>query len=328
MDELETSLTRSPDEETARKYMTLAKDEGRRDDAVTFLGKLYRGTHHPPLWNVMRDTFTLPEIDGFDPPETTTAGPEQEPRLPRHPYRNVLPTAFAAPFASASSILVLVLSGPLMLGALLVLNTADLVGLAVAVFLLGYLFAFLFDILLQAAEGRERGPELKNLLWSEESRFAFVGHFARWLGAVAATYWPIVIIINWIGREPSDLGTAVLSVGAILLTAWFPISLLQATFGNGFSAFNYPRAIQRVRLLGTDYWRCAGLFVATTAVSTGIQWAASAWVEGGTSLILGVRLVVDWITFAFWIIQMRAVGLLCWARSDVRLAGSDSPSEE
>ena len=321
MDELETALTRSPDGDTVRKYMTLARDEGRRDDAVTLLGNLYRETRHPPLWEVLHDTFTLPELDGFGPPETTmTSGPEPEPLLPRQPYRDVLPGVFAAPFASASSVLVLVVSGPLLLGATLALNTADLLGLAIAAFLLGYLVAFMFDILVQAAEGRERGPELKNLLWSDESRFEFVRHFARWLGAVAATYWPIVFIVSWIGRTFSESGEAILAIVSILITAWLPISLLQATFGNGFSAFNYPRAIERVRLLGTDYWICAGLFVVTTALSTGIQWAASAWVEGDEVLILGVRLVVDWITFASWMIQMRAVGLLCWARSDIRPA--------
>jgi hypothetical protein len=117
--ELEAELSRAPDGAAARRYMAAARAEGRRDDAVLFLGELYRRTKDPGLWEAVRDLFTAPELEGLAPPEAKTAGPDHEPLLKRRPYREIVLSSFKAPFANASSIFMLVVSGPLVLGAML-----------------------------------------------------------------------------------------------------------------------------------------------------------------------------------------------------------------
>ncbi|HEX7900613.1 MAG TPA: hypothetical protein VF950_22805 [Planctomycetota bacterium] len=317
MEDLEAALAATPDAPTARRYLAAAKAAGRRDAAVAFLAGLYRKTRHPGLWEVARDAFTGPELEGLAPPEETTVGPEKEPLLPRRPYRDVVLSSFKAPFANASSIFVLAVSGPLMLGAMLAMQFLGFFGLGIAAFLLGYLIGFLFDVAEQAAQGRERGPRLLSLIWSEESRFVFVFHFLNWLGALAATWWPAVLLVMG-ARDASPAWMTLVSVVAFLLSAWFPIAILQAVFGNGFSAFNYAKAVERVRRLGADYAICAGLFLATTLAGAAIQAAALAWAAGGEERVLAARVLGGWAVYASWLVQMRAVGLLAWARAEIR----------
>lgn len=311
MDELERELTKAPDGATARRYMAAARDAGRRDAAVLFLSDLYRRTKDEGLWEAVRDLFTAPELEGLGPPEAKTVGPEKEPLLAKRPYREICLSAFKAPFANASSIFMLVVSGPLLLGALMAMKVFHCVGLGLAIFLLGYLFGFLFDIVEQASQGHARGPRLLTLLWSDESRFVFVLHFLRWLGATAAAFWPIVALA---GKLPAPI----LSVLSILLTVYYPVAILQAAYGHGFSAFNYPAAIARIRALGRDYWTCAGIFVATTLLVALVQVATYAWVGEVDERRLGGLTIVSTAAFVSWMIQMRAAGLLAWARGDVR----------
>jgi len=241
-------------------------------------------------------------------------GPEKEPLLPKRPYREVYLSSLQAPFANASSIFLFVVSGPLMLGGLLAMSVLGIFGLALAAFLLGYLIGFLFEVAGQAAEGHARGPRLLTLVWSEESRFIFVFHFLNWLGALCAAFWPAVVLMMAL-RDASPGWMTLAGVLSFLLSAWWPIAILQAAFGNGFSAFNYPKALDRVRRLGSDYWICAGLFVATTLAGTAIQWAANAWAEGVEERVFAARLFGSWAVYASWLVQMRAVGLLAWSRS-------------
>lgn len=315
MDELEAELARTPAESTARRYLAASKEAGRRDAAVSFLAGLYRRTRHPGLWLAVRDGFTAPELEGLEPPEATTIGPEKEPLLPRRPYREAVLGSLKAPFANASSLFILVVSGPLMLGATLALTFLGALGLPVAAFLFGYLIGFLFELAAQAAEGRARAPRLLTLIWSDESRFVFVFHFANWLGAAFAAFWPGVALMMAL-REASPAWMILASVVSFLLTAWFPVAILQALFGNGFSAFNYPRALDRVRRLGADYGICAALFVVTTLAVAGVQWMSTSWAAGDDDRVLAARLFASWATYASWMIQMRAVGLLAWARSE------------
>ena len=147
----EAALARAPDEAAARRYLADAKAAGNRDAAVAFLRALYLKTRHPGLWAAVGAGFTGPEMEGLAPPEAVVVGPEQDKLLLRRPYREVVLRSFAAPFASGSSIFILIAAGPLFLGSLIALRLLGCLGLALSAFVLGYLFAFLFDILLQAA---------------------------------------------------------------------------------------------------------------------------------------------------------------------------------
>lgn len=312
MREREAELSRAPDGPAARRYMAAARAEGRRDDAVLFLGELYRRTKDPGLWEAIRDLFTAPELEGLAPPEAKTVGPEHEPLLKRLPYRSLVLSSFKAPVANASSIFMLVVSGPLFLGAYLSLKALGGVGLGIAVFLFGYLLGFLFDVLEQAAQGHERGPRLLTLLWSDEGRFVFVLHFLRWLGAVAAACWPALLM----ARNVPDWALSLSSL--LLLTAAFPMTLLLAAYGNGFSAFNYVKAVERVRRLGADYALCAAVFLVTNFLGLAAAWAIGAWQAGNDERVSAGRLFFGWATMAAWFVQMRAVGLLAWARAETR----------
>lgn len=302
-------------EAEARRLLADAKAAGRRDAAVAELRALYLCTKDPALWAVARDAFTGPELEGMSPPDATTLGFEKEPALPRRPYGDVLPGACKAPFASGSSVFVLIVAGPLMLGSLVMLRLSPGVGLVFTALVYGYLLAFLFDILRRAAEGHAQGPRLLNLLWSDDSRLAFVGHFANWLGAGFAAFWPLLLALGFYRGSPSILWGAATAVAALLGTAWHPVALVQAAFGTGFSAFHYPRAWERIRLLGADYWKCAAFFGATTAVAIAVQGGADAWAGEHEGRQAPARLVVSWAQFATWMMQMRAAGLLAWAAS-------------
>ena len=311
------ALARAPDEAAARRYLAAEKEAGRRDAAVDFLRALYLKTRHPGLWAAISGGFTAPELEGLGPPEATTIGPEKDVLLPRRPYRDVVLRSLTAPFATGGSIFMLVVSGPLMLGCTTALKLNGCLGLGISAFLYGYLCAFLFDILRQAAEGRERGPRVVGLIWFEGSRFEFVYHFARWLGAGFAVFWPLLLVLVATRGDLSTAAWAALGVGSLLLVAWHPIALIQASDGNGFSSFHYPAALDRVRRLGADYGICAAIFVLTNAAVVGVQLAAAAWSEQVEERQMVARIFVSWATFASWQIQMRAAGLLAWARADV-----------
>ena len=314
MDELEAALSGAPEGAAARRYLAAAKAAGRRDDAVRFLSELYRKTRAPELWDVLRDAFTAPELEGLAPPEATTAGPEKEPRLARRPYRELVLSAFRAPVANASSIFVLAVSGPLVLGAQLAMAFLGCVGLGIAAFLFGYVFGFLFDVARQAAEGHARGPRLDSLLWSDESRFAFVAQFLNWLGAVFATFWP-VLVLTMATRENAPAWGPVGVVLSLLLSAWLPIALLRALYGGGFASFNYAASLARIRRLGGDYAICAALFLGTTFAVYGLQAAINAWAGEIEERRLPALMFIGWATVASWFVQMRAIGLLAWTRT-------------
>jgi hypothetical protein len=310
--ELEAELGRAPGGAVARRYMAAARAEGRRDDAVLFLGELYRRTQDAGLWEAIRDLFTSPELEGLAPPEAKTAGPDQEPLLKRRPYRELVLSSFKAPFANASSIFMLVVSGPLVLGAMLAPLFLSWVGLILAIFLFGYLFGFLFDIVEQAAQGRERAPRLLTLMWSEESRFVFVAHFFRWLAAVGAACWPLLLVARHLPEWALTLAAYV------LLTALFPITLLQAVYGGALEAFHYPKAVHRLRRLGPDYALCAAVFLVTNLFVGAAQAVLAGWSAGNDDRISAGRLVWGWAFMLSSMVQTRAVGLLAWARADAR----------
>ena len=50
-----------------------------------------------------------------------------------------------------------------------------------------------------------------------------------------------------------------------------------------------------------------------TAVAVGIQWAAAGWAGEEEERQMAARVISGWATYASWLMQARAAGLLAWS---------------
>jgi len=320
-EELRERLERSTDEAALGAYWEAAREAGRRDEAVAFLKSLYARRGGRAVWALLERACTGPEIAGVRPPEETRVGPELDAKLERRPFPSLLPGVLGFPFASGSAVYMLVVAGPLVMGTSMLQPFLGCVGLLVMAPLWGFLVSYLFDVVVQSAEGRVRAPRVLTVLWSDVSRLTFLTHFGRWLSATIASFIPLTIFLSAVLTEdPSAASRPILWGLAIAAGAaglvHYPISLLLVVFGEWWHPFNVARGIRIIKRLGRDYAVVVGFFLATTAATIAFQVGAQA-VAGDVHERQNVaRLLSGWVTYAGYLMQMRALGLLCYIRRD------------
>ncbi len=320
-EELRARLERSSDEATLGEYWEASRAAGKRDEAVAFLKSLFARRGERLVFHLLLRVCTGAEIAGVRPPEETRVGPEQDAQVERRPFPSLLPGVLAFPFVSGSAVYMLAVAGPLMMGTSMLMPFLGCVGLLVMAPLWGFLVSYLFDVVVQSAEGRVRAPRVLTVLWSDVSRLTFLTHFGRWLSATIASFIPLTIFLSAVlTEEPSAAARPILWALAIAAGAaglvHYPISLLLVVFGEWWHPFNVSRGIRIIKRLGRDYAVVVGFFVATTALTIAFQVGAQAAAGGDYGRLNVARLLSGWVTYASYLMQMRALGLLCYIRRD------------
>ncbi len=299
----------------ALKAFVEAAKEGDRAGAAARLRELYERDPRRDLYQALRELLTYPEFAAIPPPP---AEPDPH-RVAPGPYRGMLGGTFAFPFSSGVSLVVIAVGGLLFAGGMRLIGVVGCLAVPIIAAMCGYLVAYWFDVVLEGAGGRKRPPG-----WpSGDDWLDYVGHFFRWWLATFAASLPAAVLFGvWLGiaersesasvlLHPALIGTFVAGAAGVV---YYPMSLLLAAFGGAWWApLNLPLALSGIRKLGPDYFLCVGFFVATFVVATAAElWLQRTFTGWGA---IAARAVSAWITFAMTVIQMRALGLLYYARS-------------
>jgi hypothetical protein len=300
---------------TELKAFVEAAKAGDRAAAIEQLKALYEPDHPRAIHDALRELMTYPEFALLPtPPE------EVDPRrvAPRS-FGRMLGGALTFPFSSIASITVILLGGLLFAGSMALLRTAGCIALPILAAATGYVVAFWFNVVVESATGSLKAPG-----WpAGEDYLDYIGHFLRWwLATIAASLPALVLLGVWIRAAERSESAAILFHPALIGTfvagavgvLYYPMALLLAAFGGAWWApLNLPAAITGIRKLAGDYFLCVGFFVVTFAAATAVEiWLQRTFT--GVSVVLA-RMAASWVTFTMTVVQMRALGLMYYARS-------------
>lgn len=300
------------DEAAARAYIARERTVGRRDAAVAHVRDEYLRSRNPGLWTALREVCTGPELDGVAPPARPVAR-DPDAALPKEPYAKFLGEAAAAPFRSATSIFMLVLSGPITMATSIQFGLGGFIGAVFGAIFYGFLCGYLLEIVLGASRGEPRPPGIRSLF--DEGVLAFIGHFIGWCAATAVSFLPLSVFL---GAYLTDRHAALLPFVALTAIAgfvWYPVALFQVTSRSWYSAINVPYGWGCIRRFGREYWRCAAFFVVTGAAGVAAHTGLSALIERGTGARLIANVFAGWLSYAPAMMQARALGLLWYTRA-------------
>ncbi len=298
-----------------KAFVQAAMDEDRRPEAIALLKPRYEPGRPRDLWEALRELMTYPEFAKLPPPPEV---PDAR-RVTKQSYVKLLGAAFGFPFRSAASVTVILLGGLVFAGSMKLIQLAGCMAMPLVAAATGYMVAYWFNVVLESAEGSKRPPG-----WpSGEDVLDYIGHFIRWwLATFAATLPAAVFLGVWLRAaqesesavvllHPALIGAVVAGLAGVL---YYPMALLLAAFGGAWwTSINLRMGLSGIRRLGGDYFVCVGFFVVTFAVATAIEvWMARTFT--GFAFV-AARMAGAWLTFTMTAIQMRALGLLYYVRS-------------
>ena len=303
------------DASALKPFVQAAKEEERRPEAIALLKARYEPDHPCDAWEALRELMTYPEFAQLPPP-AEALDPRKE---AKQPYGRMLGGTFRFPFRSAASITVILAGGLVFAGSMKLIQMVGCVAMPLLAAATGYVVAYWFNIVMESATGSIRPPG-----WpSGEDVLDYIGHFIRWwLATFAATLPAAVLLGAWLkAAQESDSAVVLLHpaligaiVAGVLGVLYYPMALLLAAFGGAWwMPVNLPMALSGIRKLRGDYFLCVGFFVVTFAVATAVEVWMSRTFRG--LALVAARMAGAWLTFTMTAIQMRALGLLYYARS-------------
>ena len=306
--------------ESVRAVVEAAKAEERRAEAVALLRGAYEPDHPRFVYEALRELLTYPEFSALPAPPATAVGAHGEALVPRGNYASMLGGTFAYPFSSSASVTVLLVGGLLFGGAMGLLRIGGCLLLVCLMAVLGYLVAYWFNVVLESAQGKRVAPG-----WPESGDlWEYAGCFLRWWLATAIVSTPAIVLFSlWLAEAEQARSAAVLAhpafigffIAALAGTIYYPMALMLAAFGGTWWApFNLKAGLSAIARLRSDYFLCVFYFVATVAVEMAVEGALVRAVGTQGWLPIAVRVGAAWLTFTMYVVQMRALGLLYYAR--------------
>jgi hypothetical protein len=314
-------LEAAPDDLAALKeFAEASKGVDRRFEGLDALQAAYKRNPSHPLYAELRSICTFPEFQAIPPPPDS-AGPAPEAKsrigreiLPRRSFPLMLDQVILYPVQDGLSIFIL-LCCSLLFAVASVFSRYGFLGWAIAAAISGYVFAYFWTVVTSSGNGEKGSPG-----WPDFSDVGdLFGAFGQWLMVWVACLGPaLVLLIIGLTRDGGPgvlLPFAVIGLALIGL-AYYPMALMLAGFTHDlWQAFNFPTGLRTILKIPADYLICLGFIVgsylAAVVIEIVLLTVARQMPLVPWFLIMAMCRVLD--TYLL-IVQMRAVGLLYYAR--------------
>ncbi len=314
-------LAAAPDDLAAlREFTEASRGVNKRDDALAAMKAAYQRRPTPELYAELRSICTYPEFQSVAPPPQAPGAPQKQSAtgaelLPRKPFPMLLDQTIFYPVQDGLSIFILICCA-LMIGVGNILWTyAGILGLAGAIILAGFPFAYFWTVVTSSGMGEKRTRGWPDVSDPGEMSEAF----GRWFMVSIACFAPAVLflIFHPLSETPLDLINILGAIGLGLLgVCYYPMALMLAGFTHdSMQIFNLPSAIRSIAKIPGDYMICLGFFVGVYVLVVAIEIFLNAVAESAPiplwiALLIFSRVIDTYLV----IVQMRTVGLLYYAR--------------
>ncbi len=194
---------------------------------------------------------------------------------------------------------------------------AGVLGLLVAIFSGGYLFAFVQSVLVTSAQGAERTPSWPDFSnWWED----IIRPYLLFLGLFALCFGPAIGFALVAADQAETSGQAAwgplaAAIGLGIAGAlYLPMALLGVSMADGLAGVNPLLVMPSILRIPLEYGTVCGFLLLALAVNYGGQWALNLV---RIPILTGL---LSWFVFLYLlVVAMRLLGVMYWACRD-RLA--------
>ena len=217
----------------------------------------------------------------------------------------LLPGAFAYPFRGRGKFLLI--GGAIFFWVARFLSAVPIFGIVIALFVAGYLCAFMMKVIDSSARGEQEPPN-----WPDVSDFASDILYPLFLviGTVAFCFVPAIGLV--IARSVYHWETAtpvVVAVAAGLL--YLPMGLMAVALWDSLAALNPLLIIPSILKVPLQYLTACVLLAAVV----GLRYFSGQFVGGASPLLVGLP-IVDFLGLYFLMVEMRILGLIYYGNEE------------
>ena len=211
----------------------------------------------------------------------------------------LLPGAFAYPFRGRGKFLLI--GGAIFFWVARFLSVVPLVGIVIAIFVAGYLCAFMLNVIDSSGKGDRELPN-----WPDFSDFASDILYPLFLviGTVALCFLPAIVLL--IVPAFSDWETTrLVRIAFVAGLLYLPMGLMAVALRDSLAALNPLLIIPSIVRVPLQYLTACVLLAAVVA----LRYFAGRFVGGALPLLIGL-LIVDFLGLYFLMVEMRILGLI------------------
>ena len=311
-------LAHAPDDLAAlREFSLAARDFDKRDEAVAALKSAYQRRPTPELYGDLRQICTYPEFQAIAPPASQGKEPTKQAAtgaeiLPRKAFPMLLDQVIFYPVQDGLSVFILITCAISMTIGSMFAGAMGGIGIAAAVIFMGIVFGYLWSVMHASGMGekRTRGwPDFSN----PEDFGAAVGQYYMVFAICFAPAF-IVLFMNPFDNETLSVLASIGLAGIGVL--YYPMAMMMAGFTHSaWEALNLPSGLKSIFRMPMDYLICLAFIAFTFVVVTVAQVLIMVTFADAPFLVrVGISVVAQVASVYLLIVQMRAVGLLYYAR--------------